>query len=42
MTKLKGANFIERAIDKSEVFIPKEFTEEQIMIKDMVEDFCIK
>ena len=42
MSKLKGANFIERAIDKNEVFIPEEFTEEQIMIKDMVEDFCIK
>lgn len=42
MSDLKGANFIERPISKSEVFIPEEFTEEQKMIKEMVEDFCLK
>ncbi|MGB1017923.1 MAG: acyl-CoA dehydrogenase family protein [Chitinophagales bacterium] len=42
MSELKGANFIERPINKSEVFIPEEFTEEQLMIKEMVIDFCEK
>lgn len=42
MSNLKGANFIERAINKNEVFIPEEFTEEQLMIKQMVIDFVEK
>jgi len=42
MSNLKGANFIERPISKEEVFIPEEFTEEQLMIKAMVLEFCEK
>lgn len=42
MSDLKGARFMERAISTNEVFIPEEFTEEQLMIREMVEDFCIQ
>lgn len=39
---VKGCSFIEKAGNPEEVFVPEEFTEEQLMIKDMVIDFCLK
>ena len=42
MSKLKGASFIEGPISTEEVFIPEDFSEEQLMIKAMVADFCEK
>ena len=39
---VKGCSFIEKAGIPEEVFVPEEFTEEQLMIKDMVIDFCLK
>lgn len=39
---VKGCSFIEKAGKPEDVFVPEEFTEEQLMIKDMVIDFCEK
>ncbi|PHQ78622.1 MAG: acyl-CoA dehydrogenase [Thalassobium sp.] len=39
MTKIKGGQFIVQAGDPANTFIPEEWTEEQLMIRDMVKDF---
>lgn len=39
---LKGGSFITEKTDYKSVFTPEEFTEEQIAIRDMVKDFCLK
>ena len=41
-SNLIGGNFLFSETDIKDVFIPEEFTEEQMMIFDMVRDFCIK
>jgi alkylation response protein AidB-like acyl-CoA dehydrogenase len=40
--KLTGGNFLFTETDPNQIFIPEEFSEEQIMIGDMVKDFCLK
>ena len=37
---LKGGEFLVKKASPDEVFIPEEWTEEQLMIRDMVKDFC--
>lgn len=39
---LKGGEFIVKKESASNVFIPEEWSEEQLMIRDMVKDFCEK
>lgn len=39
---LRGGHFLVGKTDAKDIFIPKEFDEEQQMIKEMVIDFCIK
>lgn len=39
---LKGGEFITKETDYKTVFIPEEWNEEQLMIRDMVKDFCLK
>jgi alkylation response protein AidB-like acyl-CoA dehydrogenase len=39
---LKGGTFITNTTDCSAIFIPEEWSEEQLMIRDMVKDFCLK
>jgi alkylation response protein AidB-like acyl-CoA dehydrogenase len=41
-TKLLGGNFLFTETDPKDVFIPEEFTEEQMMIWQTVHDFCLK
>jgi alkylation response protein AidB-like acyl-CoA dehydrogenase len=38
-TLLKGGEFIIKESDSKDVFIPEEFSEEQLMFRDMVKDF---
>jgi len=38
-TKIKGGEFLLKATDASQVFIPEEFNEEQGMMRDMTKDF---
>jgi len=40
--KLIGGNFLFSETDPQQIFIPEEFSEEQIMIGEMVKDFCVK
>jgi alkylation response protein AidB-like acyl-CoA dehydrogenase len=40
-TKIKGGQFLLKATDAADVFIPEEFNEEQIMMRDMARDFII-
>ncbi len=40
VSKLKGGSFLIKETRAESVFIPEEFTEEQLMIRDMVIDFC--
>jgi alkylation response protein AidB-like acyl-CoA dehydrogenase len=39
---LKGGEFIVKESELDTIFIPEEWSEEQLMIKDMVKDFCKK
>lgn len=39
---LKGGEFIIKQDDYKSMFIPEEWTEEQLMIRDMVKDFCLQ
>ncbi len=39
---LKGGAFITEETSYQNVFVPEEWTEEQLMIKEMVQDFCFK
>jgi alkylation response protein AidB-like acyl-CoA dehydrogenase len=39
---LCGGHFLVERTDPSNIFIPEEFNEEQLMIKEMVVDFCMK
>lgn len=39
-TMIKGGEFIVKTTLPQDVFIPEEWSEEQIMIRDMVKDFC--
>jgi alkylation response protein AidB-like acyl-CoA dehydrogenase len=41
-TTLKGGSFLVSQTNPQHVFIPEDFSEEQIMIHDMVKDFCLK
>ncbi|RAJ10462.1 hypothetical protein LX64_00064 [Chitinophaga skermanii] len=41
-TALKGAEFLVKNSDPKEVFIPEDFSEEQLMIKEMAEQFVTK
>ncbi len=36
---LQGGEFVIRASDANDIFMPEEFSEEQIMVRDMVRDF---
>jgi alkylation response protein AidB-like acyl-CoA dehydrogenase len=38
-TKIKGGQFLLKATDAADVFIPEEFNEEQIMMREMARDF---
>ena len=38
-TKIKGGEFLLKATEAADVFIPEEFNEEQVMMKDMARDF---
>ena len=37
---LKGGEFLVKNTEPESIFIPEEWTEEQLMIRDMVKDFC--
>ena len=37
--KIKGGDFLIHKTDPSSIFIPEEWNEEQIMLRDMVQDF---
>lgn len=39
---LKGGSFITGETDYRSVFLPEEWSEEQLMIRDMVKDFCLQ
>jgi len=39
---LKGGEFMVRETDYKTIFVPEEWGEEQLMIRDMVKDFCLK
>lgn len=39
---LKGGAFITGETDYRDIFLPEEWTEEQLMVRDMVKDFCLK
>ena len=39
---LKGGAFVTDDTDFNSVFLPEEWTEEQLMIRDMVKDFCMQ
>lgn len=39
---MKGGNFIIEKTNYQKIFIPEEWTEEQVMIREMVKDFCLK
>ncbi|MFN8285473.1 MAG: acyl-CoA dehydrogenase family protein [Chitinophagales bacterium] len=39
---LKGGAFITGETDYKDVFLPEEWSEEQLMIRDMVRDFCLQ
>lgn len=39
---LRGGEFIVKQDDYKSMFIPEEWTEEQLMIRDMVKDFCLQ
>lgn len=39
---LKGGAFITGETDYREIFLPEEWSEEQLMIRDMVRDFCLQ
>lgn len=41
-TLLKGGEFVIKEGDYKSMFIPEEWTEEQLMIRDMVKDFCLQ
>jgi alkylation response protein AidB-like acyl-CoA dehydrogenase len=41
-SKLVGGNFLLTETNPKDVFIPEEFTEEQLMIWQTVHDFCVK
>lgn len=41
-TSLVGGSFLLKNTELNDVFIPEQFSEEQIGIRDMVKDFCIK
>jgi len=38
-TKIKGGEFLLKATDAADVFIPEELNEEQLMMRDMTRDF---
>ena len=40
--KIKGGDFLIHKTDPSSIFIPEEWNEEQIMLKEMVQDFLMK
>lgn len=40
--QLKGGTFITDKTDYKTIFLPEEWSEEQLMIRDMVKDFCIQ
>ncbi|MFT4682152.1 MAG: alkylation response protein AidB-like acyl-CoA dehydrogenase [Granulosicoccus sp.] len=42
MSNLKGGNFIVQDTNPEDVFIWENLSEEQLMIGDMVQDFCVK
>ena len=42
MSNLKGGNFLAQDTDPKDVFIWEDLNEEQLMIADMVQDFCEK
>ncbi|MFN8300233.1 MAG: acyl-CoA dehydrogenase family protein [Chitinophagales bacterium] len=39
---LKGGAFITGETDYKDIFLPEEWSEEQLMVRDMVKDFCLK
>ncbi len=39
---LKGGAFITGETDYKNIFLPEEWNEEQLMVRDMVKDFCLK
>lgn len=41
-TALKGGSFLVTQEDPKNVFIPEQFSEEQVMIAEMVKDFCMQ
>ena len=42
MSTLTGGSFLLKHADTADIFIPEEFTEEQLMILQMVKDFMLK
>jgi alkylation response protein AidB-like acyl-CoA dehydrogenase len=41
-SQLVGGSFLLKNTDVEDVFIPEQFSEEQIGIREMVKDFCLK
>jgi alkylation response protein AidB-like acyl-CoA dehydrogenase len=39
---IKGGSFITGETDYNTIFLPEEWSEEQLMIRDMVKDFCLQ